>query len=780
MGVKKKLLIAAGTAIFVIVSFCLHLLVPSIGKVFYDLNFSLPAASAPPDSVVIVGIDAASIAELGAFPWPRSMMAALVERISTAQPRVIALDFEFPKRDGAADNDSLAAVFSRVDNLVLPFRGRQVSIGKQPLQTALPAEAFNHRFLIIRDKEQLAGDLFYSAGQIDISDPLFAQYADRGGFINVATSRAGQAVRELIHVVRAGDEYYPSFGLSSAAAFLRVKPSDFVLAGGPVVMCGNRTLPLSSYAGTYVNFRGHTGSIPTIAAVEVLQGAIDPARLRDKLVFVGMTDPGSAADFFITPVGTQFPGVEMWATVAADIIEGTWVRPAGIALTIANILMALLLFPGLSLLIPARLKWLAIGCGLAILLLSVGISLIAFSALHMIWNPEYHLYGWLFSLMWLAALSMDPTLVEVAPLELEPGDAVGRDSLPPPHENDLLGSIPPTPTMVYVLKKIGVAMPQDGTVEPQRTLVEQPMPADSGLVTSIRDLDGSQIVRLLGSGGMADVYLVWNPRMEVYRAVKVIKPDQSAQLLDRFETEIKIFAGLSHSNIVQCFTAGYWHGLPYLEMEFVAGISMDTVLKKCTLITPEQTMAIGILVCRSLHYAHRQNVTIHGKTYNGVIHRDLKPANIMLSRSGRIKLTDFGIARPTAVSIHTGDAGKVVGTLPYLAPEQLDGKGITAKSDIYALGATLYELVTGVRAFPQTEIATLISAKSKGEVKPLSQTTYVPAEFAAIVHKAMANNPEQRFATAQDMGAAIETVLRKHIKTDHDSPLMGLTKRFWG
>jgi serine/threonine-protein kinase len=263
---------------------------------------------------------------------------------------------------------------------------------------------------------------------------------------------------------------------------------------------------------------------------------------------------------------------------------------------------------------------------------------------------------------------------------------------------------------------------------------------------------------MIGSGGMADVYLVWNPRLEVYRAAKVLKPDRSSLFMSRFETEIRILSKLLHPHIVQFYGVGEWHGLPYIDMEYVPGASMEEVYGKCTTLTAREALAVGIVVCRALHYAHTQATTIYGKTYKGVIHRDLKPANIMLSKSGRVKLTDFGIARPSEVSLHTLDIGKVVGTLPYLAPEQLDGSDITAAVDIYALGATLYEFVSGVRAFPQTDINALVTAKASGKVKPLPGS--LPPDFIRSINTAMALRPQERYATAQEMEKDLEKALR--------------------
>jgi len=397
----------------------------------------------------------------------------------------------------------------------------------------------------------------------------------------------------------------------------------------------------------------------------------------------------------------------------------------------------------------------------------------------------------------VAASAGAPALVEQPAIDFEVPASVDRDSLPPPREEDFIRKLPESETASFVAHKMGTAK-SAGEQKPGETfsgtMIEEHLyskgaPAiDRGPIvaadphlspeqaSSFQNLAGGRIVRFLGSGGMADVYLVWNPRLEVYRAIKVIKPGQPSNLLARFETEIRILSKLQHPNVVQFYNVGEWHALPFIEMEFVPGAAMDDVQKKVTVLTPQETAAVGILVCHALDYAHRKNATLYGTAYRGVIHRDLKPANIMLSKSGRVKLTDFGIARPQDVSLHTMDTGAVVGTLPYLAPEQLSGKPISARVDIYSLGATLYEFLSGARAFPQTEIPALISAKSSGERNPLP--SFVPKPLCSVIDKAMLADPAGRYESAAAFAHDLERILRGPGSVSGYSVLQKLVTRF--
>ncbi|MBD3393812.1 MAG: CHASE2 domain-containing protein [Chitinivibrionales bacterium] len=780
---KKVLVLIAGTAVFLGFTFILHHFIPLVENAFYDLSFSFRSPQSP-DTIIVVGIDDKSIREGGGWPWSRSLMASLVERIEAGGPRTLALDFLFPvRRDAEAASDSLEEAFSRVSGLVLPFKAGNIHQREVVGAAVIPREALPYRFLMVKNRERLDEQFFYYTKVIDIADPRFVEHARRGGFLNVSTRRTTQKLREVIHVIKAGNEYFPSFGCAAVAAYRGLKPDELVLTGKPSILLGDTPVKLTSYAGSaLLNFRGGQGTIRTIPAIDVLTGRIDPSVFEDKLVFVGITDPAVGVDFFVTPVSPQFPGVEIWATAAADLLHATYLRHQDGFIRGLNWLLAFLLFPGLAFLIPNRKKQLAVAGGAAILALSVVLWIVLFRTSFIFWNPGYHVYAWIFSLLWLAVQKADPTLVEVARTELEPEDPGDADAVPPPAQSDFITQIPASATANFVAEILG--MPAGASAIPAGTLVESEVPeggeAAGAPLAEFQKLAGGRIVRLLGSGGMADVYLIWNPRLEVYRAVKVIKPGLNDQLVERFETEIRIFANLSHANIVQCYSAGEWHMLPYLEMEYVPGAPMDLVLASCKVLTPEQTIALGILVCRALQYAHQKVVNVYGNTYKGVIHRDLKPANVMLSRGGKVKLTDFGIARPQAVSLHTSDTSRIVGTLPYLAPEQLDGKELTSRTDVYALGLTLYEFLTGERAYMQSDMATLVNAIAKGQVRSLKGSTLAPGALADIIHTAIATDPKDRYESALAMERELERALHGLAKDPGPQFLAGLVKRYWG
>ena len=273
----------------------------------------------------------------------------------------------------------------------------------------------------------------------------------------------------------------------------------------------------------------------------------------------------------------------------------------------------------------------------------------------------------------------------------------------------------------------------------------EPIPLGSGTIAS-----------LLGSGGMAKVYKIWNEKLEVFRAVKILIPGQT-DLKNRFDTEAKITAKLHHPNIVEIYNVGEWNNLPYLEMEYIDGLSLESFIAKHGKLPDVVCSSIAIYVARALAYAHSQEFLIYGKNYHGVIHRDLKPANIMISNSGEVRLMDFGIARPTEASLHTVE-GNIVGTMQYLSPEQMDGIDIDNRTDIYSFGAILYEMLTGTKTFPQDTITNLMKKKIMNEYRKFSEFEFeVSSGLAKISQKCLQINKEDRYPSVEMLLRELES-----------------------
>jgi serine/threonine protein kinase len=272
----------------------------------------------------------------------------------------------------------------------------------------------------------------------------------------------------------------------------------------------------------------------------------------------------------------------------------------------------------------------------------------------------------------------------------------------------------------------------------------------SGMEKDIR-IGSGIIVGLLGTGGMSKVYKIWNEKLEVNRAVKILYPNKKFDLSERFTTESKISAQLRHPNIIEIHDCGEWKGLPFIEMELLDGISLREIIKKYGRLPPVVAAAIGLQILNALEYAHNHKYTLYNKEYTGIIHRDLKPENIIISKQGFLKLMDFGVARPLEVGLHTKH-GFIVGTLQYLPPELFDGEEIDFTADIYSFGAIMYELVIGKMAFPQNGFENLLKVKMTGSYRRIKEFHYViPHPLTKFIEKCLHNSKEIRYSNASEI-----------------------------
>ena len=263
-----------------------------------------------------------------------------------------------------------------------------------------------------------------------------------------------------------------------------------------------------------------------------------------------------------------------------------------------------------------------------------------------------------------------------------------------------------------------------------------------------------EIVSAIGAGGMGEVYRARDTRLDRTVAIKILPAhlSTSPDARERFDREARAISSLSHPHICPLYDVGQQDGIDYLVMECLDGQTLAQRLQKGPLPVA-QAIEYAIQIADAMEAAHRQ----------GVIHRDLKPGNIMLTKSGA-KLLDFGLAKLRAGEGVTGlsavvtqttpltSAGTVVGTLQYMAPEQLEGKEADARTDIFALGAVMYEMVTGEKAFRGKSHASLISAIMSAEPAPIAATQeMMPPALEHVVRSCLAKEPDERWQSAHDV-----------------------------
>ena len=268
-----------------------------------------------------------------------------------------------------------------------------------------------------------------------------------------------------------------------------------------------------------------------------------------------------------------------------------------------------------------------------------------------------------------------------------------------------------------------------------------------------------RIMRKLGSGGMADVYLAEDEELGRRVAIKILNdkyaPDD--QFVERFRREAKNAAGLSHPNIVSIYDRGEAEGTYYIAMEYLDGRSLkELVVARGPLPIPD-AIAATRQVLSALRFAHRK----------GVVHRDIKPHNVMADADGRLKVTDFGIAR-AGVSQMT-EAGSIIGTAQYLSPEQARGAPVDQRSDLYSMGIVLYEMLTGQVPFTgESPVEIAMKHLSDPPRPPSLLRPDIPPDLDMVVLRALAKNPEDRFQTAEEMDAELGARRRRRRRDRRD------------
>jgi serine/threonine-protein kinase len=261
-------------------------------------------------------------------------------------------------------------------------------------------------------------------------------------------------------------------------------------------------------------------------------------------------------------------------------------------------------------------------------------------------------------------------------------------------------------------------------------------------------IDGRyRVISRVGSGGMADVYLAQDQLLGRQVAVKVLHQHfaEDQEFVERFRREASSAAALSHPNIVGIFDRGEWNGTYYIAMEYVAGRSLKSIVRESGPLEPAVAIDIVIQILRAAQFAHRR----------GVIHRDLKPHNVILDEEGRVRVTDFGIARAGASDMTL--TGSIMGTAQYLSPEQAQGYSVSATSDIYSVGVILYELLSGAVPFEGESAVAIAFKQVSAEPRPPSELNPgLPPALDAIVLRALAKDPAQRYADAGELIAVLE------------------------
>ena len=299
------------------------------------------------------------------------------------------------------------------------------------------------------------------------------------------------------------------------------------------------------------------------------------------------------------------------------------------------------------------------------------------------------------------------------------------------------------------------AIPRVPTAAPQRT--PRSPSGSPGIVSSSGAIGGGRfvpgqivadryrIVALAGRGGMGEVYRAEDLRLSQIVAIKFLPEalSRDASALARFHSEVRIARQVSHANVCRMFDIGDTQGITFLTMEYVDGEDLASLVRRIGRLSPDKATEIARQICAGLSAAHER----------GVIHRDLKPANVMLDGSGKVRITDFGLA---SIAGNIEGAEVRAGTPTYMAPEQLEGKEVTVRSDLFSLGLVLYEVLTGKRAFEAATLPELVRLREESApTKPSSLVRDLDPLLERVILRCLEKDPALRPASALQVAAAL-------------------------
>jgi predicted Ser/Thr protein kinase len=265
---------------------------------------------------------------------------------------------------------------------------------------------------------------------------------------------------------------------------------------------------------------------------------------------------------------------------------------------------------------------------------------------------------------------------------------------------------------------------------------------------SIQTVGRYEITGELGRGAMGVVYKALDPTIGRTVALKTMRLDvhglDAQEMVRRFQNEARAAGVLNHPNIVTIYDAGEQDGIFYIAMEFIEGTTLHELLAEKRVLATDEVLQLTRQICRGLDYAHS----------NGIVHRDIKPANIMITANGSVKIMDFGIAKSGGQVTNTG---QVLGTPNYMAPEQVKGRQLDGRSDLFSLGVILYEMLTGEKPFVGQNVTTIIyKIVNENPITPRDLDVTVHPGLSAIVTKALAKAPDDRYQTGADLVRDLE------------------------
>lgn len=839
----------------------------SLERITYDAGVGINDRK-PSADIAVIAIDDQSIENLGRWPWPRSLHADMIDKLTEAGAKVIGNTIFYLEAQTDPGQLELQSLLQQFESSSLASQAREESValealmseaerrpGNGPSAVALANLTRQYRDSALfnrlpEDLQNLENGLRSAIARLDADARLAEAYADNGrvaqafaispGYLRgrpdavppslararipheqdidalpaqrifatidtLAEPAASQGhlttlldvdgvQRSEALVIRYFDEYYPSLALAIAMQALNLTPEDISIAPGRLDMGG-----LSIGTSPDLRMLNHyyqDGDLPAFdidSFFDVLVDNIPTDKYRGKIVILGATATG-VGDHLPTPLGGSTAPAEVVAhTVASILSEDFYIKPAwaGLATLIALLLASLWICLGIP----------ALGAGLAALLSLVGvatfllvnIALIAGSAL---WIPLAtpallivlgHLFMTIKSLRVTEALRASSEMESAESNRMLGIAFQGQGQLDMafekfrrcPRDEQILEPIynlgldferkrqftKAISAYEYVLDIQADFKDAKARAERARKLNDTVMLGGNvgagTLMMSGEDIEKPmlgryEVERELGKGAMGVVYLGKDPKIGRTVAIKTMalsqefEEDELDEVKERFFREAETAGRLTHPNIVTIYDAGEEHDLAYIAMEFIKGYDLTAHTKPGKLLPPKEVLALIADAADALNYAHSNNV----------IHRDIKPANLMwLPDSHQVKVTDFGIARLTDSS--KTKTGMVLGTPSYMSPEQLAGKKVDGRSDLFSLGVTLYQMLSGRLPFTGDSMATLMFKIANEPHAPIGDSVEgIDPRIDKVISNALAKDRERRYKQGADLARHLRILMK--------------------
>lgn len=779
-----------------------------------DMLYSFRGEENYSSEIVLVGIDDSTVKEFGDWPWHRDRIADLLAAVGSGEPRTVLLDMLFDasvSEDTSGYTEILAGQLSWITNVILPyefspgeFMGSRISTPKYLYNSSMQV---NSELGVLDERSSLL------AHKLFLPPELLCEYAEELGFKYNIFDR-DRKIRWAPLVMHYEGYYYPSAALITAANYLGLTSSAITVHGGNCIRMGSVEIPTNESGQLFINYNKPNRSFTTVSAADILNEKYDPANFRDKLVIISVTSD-FVTDFYRTPVSDHLESVELTANVIENIIHSNFIKR--LDSSPGRDMLFLIVLGGIFAFILPRVSLMyRLIILIASLFVFANVNFVLFNSYQILTRSLY--LGLELFLLLLASPFLDNEfLSKLFSIRIGFGaetDASGLPKVEMPERGlradeagrrDFFKSTVETTSEIAREKpsqekrheelatvatdqrelgdsatRVDVAAGKDekqAEVELQHAtehisehaelpaskedvLYQEPTPVsgvsaditnDSG---SIENLGRYKVVGVLGKGAMGTVYKGIDPAIDRNVALKTIRLDfvndeqEFEELKERLSREAKAAGMLSHPNIVTIYDVGTEGKLQYIAMEYLEGQTLEDMIRRKVKFNLRIIAEIITQICGALNYAHSQ----------GIVHRDIKPANIMVLKDYRVKVMDFGIARVDSSSMTR--TGIAMGTPNYISPEQLQGKQVDRRCDVFSLGVVIYEMLLHRRPFRAENLTSLIYSIVNSDVEPPSSIDKsIPLIFDRLIEKALKKNPADRFQQASEISAMLADLI---------------------